>query len=291
MKNLLALILLALCALAAQSAEPRRATGWKPDPKGGIHAYYNSHPDYKVTALKTRTDLSTLMPPIWDQCGLGACTAYGSAAAYWRAYWLTYGAAPAELSRLGLYWSERAHDGTTGTDAGSYIATGAWVLTNIGVGTSKTWPYTESRFQQKPPPAYFAEAAKMQALRAYKIDSSTSALRHTGIVTALSNDLPVVFGCYLYDNDLQDLTANRQFLPMPQKRAHVAGGHCMVIVGHDNDKEHQYGTFGASLKGFYIVRNSWGRGWGLEGFAWMPFAYIDSLKICDDFWVVPAAKK
>jgi C1A family cysteine protease len=68
-------------------------------------------------------------------------------------------------------------------------------------------------------------------------------------------------------------------------KGNPVGGHAMCIIGHDDT--HVYN----GIRGWYIIRNSWGREWGREGYCWAPYAYIDSLRYCDDFWVFPAAKK
>jgi C1A family cysteine protease len=52
-------------------------------------------------------------------------------------------------------------------------------------------------------------------------------------------------------------------LPMPDESSSI-GGHAMLLVGYDNDRQ------------VYIVRNSWGTGWGDAGYAYMPFSYIDA---------------
>lgn len=48
----------------------------------------------------------------------------------------------------------------------------------------------------------------------------------------------------------------------------------MLAVGYDDAKRH------------FIVRNSWGEGWGMQGYFTMPFDYLFDSNLSDDFWTV-----
>ena len=43
---------------------------------------------------------------------------------------------------------------------------------------------------------------------------------------------------------------------------------------------------GADNRCQYLVRNSWGAGWGLQGYFMMPYAYASSTQLADDFWTI-----
>ncbi|HEU5046604.1 MAG TPA: C1 family peptidase [Rickettsiales bacterium] len=43
----------------------------------------------------------------------------------------------------------------------------------------------------------------------------------------------------------------------------VAGGHCIVIVGYDDSKN------------AWLIRNSWGTGWGMQGYCWFGYGQAD----------------
>jgi C1A family cysteine protease len=275
MRTLLNFIALFVFTIFAQAFD--HGFGWKADKPGIRATYYHTAPHFKATPLKTSSDLTQLMPPIWDQGQLGACTAFGNMAVFSYAWNLTNGSFY-DGSQLGLYYDERSLDGTIKQDAGSQISTGQTVLATIGAGPSKLWPYNIRKFTKKPPVAYYSAAKQALAIQPYKIDSGTSASRHLGIITALSNGYPVVFGAYVY-HAIQELTAANPVLPMPAKNEQPIGGHCMVIVGHDDARQ------------LFTVRNSWGADYSYHGELYIPYAYIDSLKISDDFWVVTAVTK
>jgi C1A family cysteine protease len=61
---------------------------------------------------------------------------------------------------------------------------------------------------------------------------------------------------------------------MPKPGEKVLGGHAVMAVGY-NDKQKRF-----------IIRNSWGTGWGKKGYFTMPYAYLDDRNLSDDFWTI-----
>lgn len=61
---------------------------------------------------------------------------------------------------------------------------------------------------------------------------------------------------------------------MPAKGEDMVGGHCVALVGYDDERK------------AFLVRNSWGTGWGLNGYFWMPYEYVLNTNLCADFWTI-----
>jgi C1A family cysteine protease len=80
---------------------------------------------------------------------------------------------------------------------------------------------------------------------------------------------PIVFGCSVFQQ-FDDVGADG-LVQMPDFEAPL-GGHCMLIVGYDD------------AQGAFLVRNSWGEGWGMAGYCWMPYAYPTNPDLASDFW-------
>jgi len=59
---------------------------------------------------------------------------------------------------------------------------------------------------------------------------------------------------------------------MWKKNEGQSGGHAVMAIGYDQaDKR-------------FLVRNSWGRRWGMAGYFTMPFEYLEAL--AGDFWTI-----
>ncbi len=54
----------------------------------------------------------------------------------------------------------------------------------------------------------------------------------------------------------------------------MLGGHAIVAVGYDNNKKIKNATSGKETKGAFLIRNSWGTGWGDSGYGWLPYEYV-----------------
>jgi len=241
-----------------------RRCGWIPD-----------HPDIRDTHYRAvaptpidKIDLRPFMPPVYNQGNLGSCTANGVCAL------LQYMAMQTGVtfsriapSRLFVYFNTRSLEGTINEDAGGMIRDAVKAANRWGAPSEvPTWPYVEDHFTMRPSPAAYKEAERDQAL-AYKRVSNVIEIEH-----ALASKLPVVFGTTLYDS-FNKVEADG-IVHMPATTEQPMGGHCMVIVGFDRAKQH------------FIVRNSWGKEWGKEGYCFFPYAYIGDRNLTDDMWVI-----
>ncbi|MDB6138199.1 MAG: peptidase [Verrucomicrobiaceae bacterium] len=253
-------------------AKPHHSYGWKEDAAGKHAASIVNLYHFSATPIAPSSDLRGKMPDIYDQGQLGSCTGNGIAAVLDYAHFLKAGKF-ATPSRLFVYYNERAKEGTINEDAGAQISDGIDVVTSLGASTEKLWPYTIAKFKTKPTKAAFTEGLKYQAVHAYKCDNTNG----TDIRRALSLGFPVVFGCYVY-SEIENLDLFHQTLPLPKSGEKPLGGHCLVIVGHDDAKQ------------VYIVRNSWGTIWGKQGYAYFPYQYVHNGRITSDCWVIDVAE-
>lgn len=229
--------------------------------------------DYQFTAsitgsLPTSTDLRKAMPPIYDQGNLGSCTANSVAGA---AEFLLKKEKKSDFmpSRLFIYYNERMIEGTINQDSGAALRDGVKVLNKYGVCDELIWPYKISKFKNKPTNTCYTKALLNEAVSYSRITNSVNDMK-----SCLAQGYPFMFGFTVYDSFESAAVAKTGIVPMPSKTEKVLGGHAVLAVGYDDSKQ------------WFIVRNSWGSGWGDKGYFYMPYQYISNSNLVDDRWVV-----
>ena len=90
----------------------------------------------------------------------------------------------------------------------------------------------------------------------------------------LAGGYPFIFGFTVYSKFESQDVARNGVLSMPGPDEDVVGGHAVLAVGYDDDAK----TF--------LVRNSWGAGWGQAGYFTMPYAYLTTRGLSSDFWTI-----
>ena len=131
------------------------------------------------------------------------------------------------------------------------------------------WPYNIAQFTQKPAAQCYTDAAKYHAVQYQRVTQNLTQLKG-----CLASGYPFVFGFTVYDSFESRQVAQTGVVPLPGHTEQVLGGHCVVAVGYD-DTQHRF-----------IVRNSWGPSWGMQGYCTMPYAYLTDANLADDFWTI-----
>jgi len=93
-----------------------------------------------------------------------------------------------------------------------------------------------------------------------------------------------MFGFTVYNSINQaDRTGK---IPLPCKGEKILGGHAVAAVGYDDKmKITNAGSRKAVTTGALLIRNSWGTGWGEDGYGWLPYEYIMK-GLAEDFWSI-----
>lgn len=253
---------------AAVTATSSFGFGWMPDLPDQRDLLYSA-PMMIMKKLPEKVDLRSKCPPVYNQGPIGSCTANALSGAF------EFCRKKQKLkifmpSRLFLYYNERVMINTVNSDSGAYIRDGIKSLNTTGICPEKNWPYMVEKFADKPPKKCYDMAIK-STIKSYQRLNNTNLPQ---LQSCLSEGYPFVFGFTVYESFQSQQVAKTGILPMPKPKEKVVGGHAVMAVGYDNSKN------------AVIVRNSWGTNWGLKGYFYMPYGYISSNNLCDDFWTI-----
>ena len=91
-------------------------------------------------------------------------------------------------------------------------------------------------------------------------------------LNCLADGYPFVFGFTVYESFETEKVKRTGIVPMPKKNERPVGGHAVLAVGY-NQKQKRF-----------LVRNSWGKAWGKDGYFTMPYEYLETQAA--DFWTI-----
>ena len=240
--------------------------GWVPDRPDFRDKLYSAiaAPPKK---LPPKVDLREGCSRVEDQGQLGSCTA-NALVGNLEFLRKQSGRRVTNLSRLFIYYNEREMEGTINDDAGAMIRDGVKSLVNLGVCTERKWPYDIAKFTQKPSLSCYKQAADHQVTSYHRI-ISLQQMRQ-----CLAEGYPFVFGFSVYEAFESEEVASTGKLDLPKPNEKQLGGHAVMAVGYDDSAKRA------------LVRNSWGRSWGIKGYFTMPYDYISDDNLADDFWTI-----
>jgi C1A family cysteine protease len=227
----------------------------------------------RAMRIPAAVDLRAHCPQVMDQGELGSCTAHGITGAL-RYEMISRGAHDVPLSRLQLYFDERAIEGTIASDAGAEIRDGIKSANKRGVGREILWPYRIKKYRSRAPAEVYADAKKYKALSYQRVEVNAAALRQ-----AIALGHTPVIGVTLYESFEGDAVAKTGMVPMPARHEATVGGHCMYVVGY------------GQRPGTFTVRNSWAEDWGDRGDCYFPAAYLGSPLYGSDYWIITGEGK
>lgn len=169
-----------------------------------------------------------------------------------------------DLAEEVLYWGAKSIDGDR--LPGTSFTAAERALHTWGQPKEEFWPYKQDRDEtaddyEPPPSALAPQDCFLAPMRPLPV--SLRPLRRALVERQL-----VVLGIPLWDGFFQPKGA---ILDVPPNKDLLPAFHAVAAVGYDDP-----------LQAFRI-RNSWGPGWGENGYAWLPYEFHEQVL---EAWVV-----
>ncbi|GAA5482468.1 C1 family peptidase [Haloferula sargassicola] len=216
----------------------------------------------EVPATRPLELYQTHGPSVLDQGQEGACTGFGLAAvANYLLATRRDSPDPTPVSTRMLYEMAKRNDEWAGEDYEGSSARGAmkgWH--KFGVCSEDLWPYKFGKSDPNPNHPRLDDARKRPLGAYFRVNHRDLVAMHSAI-----SETGILFATAMVHGGWDAVKKNGTI----QYSAPALGGHAFAIVGYDS-------------KGFWI-QNSWGDGWGKEGFAHL--SYYDWLQNGTDAWV------
>ena len=246
--------------------------GWIPDLPDHRDLFYRP-PAKLLRALPSRVDLRTNCPPVYHQGALHSCTANAIAAAIQFDKMKQGHPETFRPARLFIYYNERATERSIHSDSGAQIRDGVKSVAKRGVCHERLWPYRPRKFRQKPGRKCYTEAVKHPAIIYQRVHRTLPHLK-----ACLASGYPFVFGITVYESLHSKKVARTGCAPMPLHHEKCRGGHAVLAVGYEDAQRR------------FIVRNSWGKKWGMRGYFTLPYDYFTNHHLSQDFWTIRLVK-
>jgi len=274
-----------------------------------------------TSKLPSKVDMrSKIKSPIIDQGILNSCSACAISVAVElhlqseNKSFTNDGKKSTNASPLFIYYNERKIEGDLNKNTGVHIVHGFDSLADNGTCSEALWPYNcppmpeeivklfkaqddeklmialskvmtehnaalEAVLAEKPSLPALEQASKFRPPKHHELSISEGI---DELRLCLSKGIPFVFGIIIPDTFFN--TPPTGLMVVPPKNEFRIGGHALVAVGYDDSKE------------AFIVRNSYGKSFGENGYCYMPYDFITGSYVANekernnafDFWCLLA---
>ena len=234
---------------------------------------------------QTSVDLREWCSPVENQLELGACTSHAASGIVEYFEKRAFGK-HIDASRLFLYKTTRNLMQVSG-DTGAWLRETMGALVLCGVPDEKYWPYKVKDFDKEPSGFVYALAENYSTVKYFCHDPQGSDTNSTEVLASvksyLSAGIPAMFGFWGFQS-FEDTDVPGD-IPYPCKGENAQWGHAVMAVGYDDNRTISNLKCGTETKGALMIRNSWGKTWGDNGYGWLPYDYVlNGLAL--DFWSI-----
>ena len=224
--------------------------------------------DLEAVALPAAVNLIPRMGPIRNQGSRGTCVAFAVTAS--NEYYRNTGTGRIDLSEQHLYYETKLIDGHP-NDCGTSQYYAVRALAARGECLESIWPYNPNPPCNNHGP--LPPKARPNGLN-YRLQLRSLTPKNVLMIkTALAGRLPVGVSIPVYNSWYRSAeTARTGRITMRLGSEPAVGGHAICLVGYQDQASSPGG-------GYFILRNSWDRGWAPQcpygaGYGTIPYQYI-----------------
>lgn len=230
----------------------------------------NPQPRFRPVAPPVKSSLQSTLAPVLDQGNLGSCVSNAVSNTMKCIDIKNNRSNRVGLySRLFNYYNTRILENSVFNDDGCQIRNAVKVINKIGSTDEIIWPYTISKFRDKPTQTAYSDAVTKKITKYRRVNQT-----RTDIKSCINSGYPVIIGFLCFSSMFTLNAFNTGNIPMPKRGEQIYGGHCVIIVGYNDATQ------------TYDFQNSWGTSWGNQGFGTIPYAFIENPNYATDFWMV-----
>ena len=155
------------------------------------------------------------------------------------------------------------------SDPGANMRNFSSTIQKYGAVKEEIFPYISSNLNVLPPLEVFKGAKYFEKFTYTFVGNDLNSIK----ACLTTYNTPILFGFKIFTSFISKNVSITGMVPLPARRERALGGHCMCVVGYDDNKQ------------AFLCANSWGTKWALQGYCYMPYKYLLNRAICSDFCI------
>lgn len=180
-----------------------------------------------------------------------------------------------EPSRLFVDKNARRLAQCTAGSRGS-LRTTLKAIRRFGLPPEILWPFCAENVDREPEAFAFSFHDESSMLTYLRLDARGVA---SAVVLESAKSLLASGFCFALGFPTNSSLDASELITYPTLLDDTSGGQAVLVVGYDDRLRIR------SDKGAFLIRNSWGKSWGDNGYGWLPYAYVRD-QLAADLWTI-----